>query len=50
MDLKYRKQLLLPTMYKNNSGLIAKMKVSKSKKNLCLTEKLMRFNPLLSLY
>ena len=28
------------TMYKNNSGLIAKMKVSKYKKGLCLTEKL----------
>ena len=29
-------------MYKNNSGLIAKTKVSKYKKGLCLTEKLMR--------
>ena len=28
------------TMYKNNSGLTAKMKVSKYKKGLCLTEKL----------
>ena len=27
-------------MYKNNSGLIAKTKVSKYKKGLCLTEKL----------
>ena len=37
-------------MYKNNSGLIAKMKVSKYIKGLCLTEKLMRENPLLFLY
>jgi hypothetical protein len=29
-------------MYKNNSGLITKTKVSKYKKGLCLTEKLMR--------
>ena len=27
-------------MYKNNSGLIAKIKVSKYKRGLCLTEKL----------
>jgi hypothetical protein len=27
-------------MYKNNSGLIAKPKISKYKKGLCLTEKL----------
>ena len=33
------KKKLLPTMYKNNSGLIAKTKVSKYKKGLCLTEK-----------
>ncbi len=38
------------TMYKNNSGLIAKNKVSKYKKGLCLTEKLVHFNPLLFLY
>jgi len=38
------------TMYKNNSGLIAKMKVSKYKKGLCLTEKLVHKNPLLFLY
>ncbi len=38
------------TMYKNNSGLIAIPKVSKYKKGLCLTEKLMRVNPLLFLY
>ena len=38
------------TMYKNNSGLIAKTKVSKYKKGLCLTEKLVRKNPLLFLY
>ena len=37
-------------MYKNNSGLIAKTKVSKYKKGLCLTEKLVRENPLLFLY
>jgi|GEM_PF-5951621 len=30
------------TMYKNNSGLIPKMKVSKYKKGLCLTKKLVR--------
>jgi len=35
---------------KNNSGLIAKTKVSKYKKGLCLTEKLVRENPLLFLY
>jgi len=40
----------LTTMYKNNSGLIAKTKVSKYKKGLCLTEKLVRKNPLLFLY
>jgi hypothetical protein len=37
-------------MYKNNSGLIAKTKVNKYKKGLCLTEKLVACNPLLSLY
>jgi hypothetical protein len=37
-------------MYKNNSGLIAKTKVSKYIKSLCLTEKLVRKNPLLFLY
>ena len=37
-------------LYKNNSGLIAKTKVSKYKKGLCLTEKLVRENPLLFLY
>jgi hypothetical protein len=36
-------------MYKNNSGLIAKSKLSKYKKGLCLTEKLVRKNPLLFL-
>jgi hypothetical protein len=41
---------LLPTMYKNNSGLIAITKVIKLKKGLCLTEKLVCFNPLLLLY
>ena len=37
-------------MYKNNSGLIAKNKVSKYKTGLCLTEKLAHSNPLLFLY
>ena len=37
-------------MYKNNSGLISKTKVSKYKKGLCLTEKLVHFNPLIFLY
>ena len=37
-------------MYKNNSGLIAKMKVCKYKKGLCLTENLVCENPLLFLY
>ena len=37
-------------MYKNNSGLIAKTKVSIYKKGLSLTEKLVRENPLLFLY
>ena len=38
------------TMYKNNSGLVAKTKVSKYNKGICLTEKLVRENPLLFLY
>jgi hypothetical protein len=38
------------TLYKNNSGLIAKTKVSKFKKGLCLSEKLVRENPVLFLY
>lgn len=37
-------------MYKNNSGLVAKTKVMKYKKGLCLTEKLVGVNPLLFLY
>jgi len=37
-------------LYKNNSGLIVKAKVSKNKKGLCLTEKLAPKNPLLFLY
>ena len=37
-------------MYKNNSGLIAKTKVSKCKNGLCLTEKLVCKNSLLFLY
>ncbi|QMU64149.1 MAG: hypothetical protein GKR88_07520 [Flavobacteriaceae bacterium] len=32
-------------MYKNNSGLIAKTKVSKNKKGLCLIEKLIVSKP-----
>jgi hypothetical protein len=38
------------TMYKNNSVLIAKTKVSKYKKGLCLSEKLVLKIPLLFLY
>ena len=38
------------TMYKNNSGLIAKTKQNKYKKGLCLIEKLVHKNPLLFLY
>jgi len=38
------------TMYKNNSGLIAKTKLNKFNKGLCLTEKLVCVNPLLFLY
>jgi hypothetical protein len=38
------------TMYKNNSGLVAKTKQSKYEEGLCLTEKLVRKNPLLFLY
>ena len=38
------------TMYKNNSGLIAKTKGSILKKGLCLTEKSVLKNPLLFLY
>lgn len=34
-------------MYKNNSGFSAKSEVSKYKKGLCLTEKLVHINPLL---
>jgi hypothetical protein len=37
-------------MYKNNSGLMAKTKVSKYKKGLYLSEKLVRVNPQLFLY
>ena len=37
-------------MYKKNSGLIAKTKVSNHKKGLCLSEKLAFQNPLLFLY
>ena len=44
------KKALLTTMYKNNSGLISKTKVRKYKKGLCLTEKILRKNPLLFLY
>ncbi|CAM1365167.1 conserved hypothetical protein [Tenacibaculum sediminilitoris] len=38
------------TMYKNNSGLITKTKVSNYKKGQSLTEKLVCDNPLLFLY
>ena len=38
------------TLYKNNSCLIAKTKVSKYKKGQCLTEKLVCENQLLFLY
>ena len=44
------KKTLVATMYKNNSGIIAKSKVSEYKKGLCLTEKLVSENPLLFLY
>ena len=37
-------------MYKNNSGLNAKTKVSNHKKNQILAEKLESLNPLLFLY
>ena len=37
-------------MYKNNSDLIAKTKVGKYKKGLCLNEKLVCVNPLLFIY
>jgi len=37
-------------MYKNNSGLSAKMKVSRYKKGQCLTEELAFQNPLLFIY
>ena len=37
-------------MYKNNSGLIAKTKLSKYKKGQCITEKNAFQNPLLFLY
>jgi sRNA-binding regulator protein Hfq len=37
------------TLYKNNSGLISKLKVSIYRNGLCLTEKLVHFNPLLFL-
>lgn len=40
----------LLTMYKNNSGLITKAKVSKYKKGLCLFEKLVHKSSLLFLY
>jgi hypothetical protein len=43
-------KVLQPTMCISNSGLMAKMKVSKIIKGLCLTEKLVHKNPLLFLY
>jgi len=50
LKTKLNEKSQLTTMYKNNSGLIDKTKVSKYKKGLCLTEKLVRVNPLLFLY
>ena len=54
-ELKLRKtkqdvESQLTTMYKNNSGFIAKTKVSEHKKGLYLNEKSVRVNPLLFLY
>ncbi len=43
-------KILLPTMYKNNSGFCSKYKVIKYKKGLFLAEKLVCKNPLLFLY
>tara|TARA_B110001450_G_scaffold234382_1_gene238327 strand:- start:48 stop:170 length:123 start_codon:yes stop_codon:yes gene_type:complete len=40
----------MATLYKNNSGLIAKNKVSKFKEGQYLTEELVVSNPLLFLY
>jgi len=45
-----KKKEISRTLYKNNNGLIAKTKVNKYKKGLCLTEKLVCVNPLLFLY
>ena len=45
-----KNQILWLTMYKNNSGFIARTKVSKYKKGPCLNEKLVVVNPLLLLY
>ncbi len=48
--MKRRNKIRATTMYKNNSSLIAKTKVSEYKKGLCLNEKLVTRNPLLFLY
>jgi hypothetical protein len=45
-----RKKSQRSTIYKNNSGLIAKTKQSNYKNGLCLTEKLVCENPLLFIY
>lgn len=45
-----RKKYENTTMYKNNSGLIAKTKVSQLKKGLCLTESFVSRNSLLLIY
>ena len=45
-----KKESQRTTLYKNNSDLISKLNVSKYKKGLYLTEKLMRKSPLLFLY
>jgi hypothetical protein len=37
-------------MYKNNSGLVTKMKANKYKNGMCLIEKVVSQNPLLFLY
>ena len=50
LKTKLNQESQLTTMYKNNSGLVAKTKQSKYKKGLCLTEKLVRLYPLLFLY
>jgi hypothetical protein len=50
MGIIFQVKKLSPTMYKNNSGLIAKTKVRKYKKGLYLIKMLVDKNPLLFLY